>query len=158
MITTTTSLMNLNTKRYILNEFIRRKETELQALRKVQQQQLDSANQQDIDNSNLSESPKSQMMDEIELQASRLDYLQAEIDILRRLNVKTAHNTVSPGSLIRTNIGYILVGTAFPIIMLKGEKTVGISMESPLYQKMKGLKAHTEFHLGSIEYVIFEII
>jgi hypothetical protein len=65
---------------------------------------------------------------------------------------------VAQGALIRANIGFILVGVASSSFMFGDQKVVGITTNSPLYKKMEGLKGHTEFHLGDIEYVIFEII
>jgi hypothetical protein len=65
---------------------------------------------------------------------------------------------VAHGALIRANIGFILVGVASSSFMFGDQKVVGITTNSPLYKKMEGLKGHTEFHLGDIEYVIFEII
>jgi hypothetical protein len=51
-----------------------------------------------------------------------------------------------------------LVGIASLPFSFEDKKLVGISTESPLFQKMEGLGEHTEFHLGKIEYVIFEIV
>ncbi|MBD0257497.1 MAG: hypothetical protein ICV83_17420 [Cytophagales bacterium] len=149
--------MTLATKREILAEFIRRKNAELDSLRQAQREQLDSANQEDIDKQDPVESPKAQMMDEIELQATQLDRVQDDLQILHRLDVATVHDRVTPGSLVRTNVGYFLVGVAVPPSDFGGKKITGISTASPLYQKMQGLKAHAEFHLGSIEYVISAI-
>jgi hypothetical protein len=150
--------ITLATKKNILHEFIRLKETQLQQFSEAQQQRLDSSNKEDIDKGHPVESPKAQMMDEIELQAATLDHLKEDIDILKRIEVETPHDTVSFGSLLRTNRGYILVGVAHPEVHFEGRKVISISTKSPLFQKMEGFKAHTEFHMSDIEYVIFEII
>ncbi len=155
---TTADEMTLAAKRAILAGFIGRKSAELDALRQAQREQLDSANEEDIDKSDPVESPKEQMMDEIELKAARLDQVQADLEALHRLEVTTAHDRVAPGSLVRTNAGYFLVGVAAPPLLLDGRKVTGISTQSPLYQKMQGLKARAEFHLGNVEYVISGII
>jgi hypothetical protein len=150
--------LTLAAKREILAQFIGRKSAELDALRKAQREQLDNANQEDIDKGDLYESPKEEMMDEIEQKAARLDQVQADLEALHRLEVTAAHDQVAPGSLVRTNVGYFLVGVAAPPLLLDGRKVTGISTQSPLYQKMQGLKAHAEFHLGNVEYVISGII
>jgi hypothetical protein len=155
---TATPEMTLDTKREMLARFIERKSAELDALRKRQRQQLDSANDDDIDNTNLADSPKAQMMDEIEQQATHLDHVQAEVDALHRIDLARPHDSVSPGSLVRTNAGYFLVGVALAPLQVDGKKVTGISTQSPLYQKMQGLRARAEFHLGNVEYVIAEII
>jgi hypothetical protein len=150
--------MTLATKKNILHEFIRLKEAQLQQFSEAQQQRLDSSNEEDIDKGDPVESPKAQMMEEIELQAATLVHLKEDIDTLKQIVVETPHDTVTFGALVRTNRGYILVGVAHPEVHFEGIKTIGISTKSPLFQKMEGFKAQTEFHMGDIEYVIFEII
>ncbi len=54
--------------------------------------------------------------------------------------------------------GYMLVGSAFTQITFEDGKLIGISPDSPLFQKMEGLGRHAEFHLGNVEYVILDII
>ncbi len=153
----TTLTLNLEIKKDIARELIRSKNEQLHLLLREQKEKLDNANQEDIDKGDL-ESPKQQMMDEIELQASRLDYLTADIQALKRLDLQKAHERVSYGSLIRANTGYFFVGVASEKIVVEDKKVVGISTHSPLFQKMDGLGVNTEFHLGKTEYYIFEII
>lgn len=154
----TALMINSDVKKNIVNALIRLKEDQLNQLLHEQKERLDNANMEDIDKGDLVESPKEQMMDEIELQVSSLNHLMADIDALKRLNLETIHDRVSYGSLIRANTGYILVGVAFAEMTFEDKKIIGISTHSPLYQKMEGLGAGTEFHLGKIEYVIFEVI
>jgi hypothetical protein len=78
------------------------------------------------------------MMADIELHASRLDQISADIVALLRIDLTTVHSQVSYGSLIRTNRGYILVGIAFTDVFFEDKKLIGISTDSPLFQKMEG--------------------
>jgi hypothetical protein len=150
--------IDLELKKQIILELIRLKEEQLSQLKLEQKERLENANMEDIDKADPIESPKQQMMADIELHASRLDQISADIVALLRIDLTTVHSQVSYGSLIRTNRGYILVGIAFTAFFLGDKKIIGISMDSPLFQKMEGLGEHTEFHLGNIEYVIFEIV
>jgi hypothetical protein len=150
--------LNLIFKKDIVNEFIRLKQEQFQRLMLEQKERLDNANLYDTDKGDLLESSRQQMMAEIELQATRVDGVKAEIDRLKRIDLTKAYTQVAQGALIRANIGFILVGVASSSFMFGDQKVVGITTNSPLYKKMEGLKGHTEFHLGDIEYVIFEII
>jgi hypothetical protein len=150
--------IDLDLKKQIILELIRLKGDQLHQLKLEQKERLENANMEDIDKGDPIESPKQQMMADIELHASRLDQISADIVALLRIDLTMVHSQVSYGSLIRTNRGYILVGIAFTDVFFEDKKIIGISTNSPLFQKMEGLKGHTEFHLGNIEYVIFEIV
>jgi hypothetical protein len=150
--------IDLDLKKQIIFELIRLKEEQLHQLKLEQKERLENANMEDIDKWDPIESPKQQMMADIELHASRLDQLSADIVALLRIDLTTVHSQVSYGSLIRANRGLILVGIAFTEVFIEDKKIFGISTDSPLFQKMDGLREHTEFHLGNIEYVIFEIV
>jgi hypothetical protein len=150
--------LNLIVKKDIVNEFIRFKQEQFQRLMLEQKEKLENANLDDIDKGDPLESPKQQMMAEIELQATRIDGVKADIDTLKRIDLTKAYTQVAHGALIRANIGFILVGVASSSFMFGDQKVLGITTNSPLYKKMEGLKEHTEFHLGDTEYVIFEII
>jgi hypothetical protein len=147
--------ISLEAKREIINEFIRHKDIEIRCFRRLQGQRA-NATLQDY-TGNLPQRTGLQRS-QTERPVTALDQALADRDALDRLDSTTAHITVEPGALIRTNVGYILVSTALKDIRFKGKKIMGISPDSALFQKMQGLKAHAEFHLGDTEYVIFEII
>ena len=151
-------VIDLDLKKQIILELIRLKQEQLHGLMLEQKERLESANQEDIDKGDPIESPKQQMMAEVELHASRLDQISADLKALQRIDLTTVHSQVSYGSLISSNKGLILVGIASLPFSFEDKKLLGISTESPLFQKMEGLGEYTEFHLGKIEYVIFEIV
>jgi hypothetical protein len=72
--------LNLIFKKDIVNEFIRLKQEQFQRLMLEQKERLDNANLYDTDKGDLLESSRQQMMAEIELQATRVDGVKAEID------------------------------------------------------------------------------
>jgi hypothetical protein len=71
--------LNLIFKKDIVNEFIRLKQEQFQRLMLEQKERLDNANLYDTDKGDLLESSRQQMMAEIELQATRVDGVKAEI-------------------------------------------------------------------------------
>jgi hypothetical protein len=148
--------ISLEAKREIVTQFIRRKDAEIRCLRRLQGQRSDATSQQY--SSSLTEPAGLHGQYQKERPVTALDQAVADRDALDEIDCKTAHDTVSPGALIRTNVGYILVSTALREIRLKDKKVMGISPQSALFEKMQGLKAPAEFHLGDTEYVIFQII
>ncbi|MDO1449951.1 hypothetical protein Q0590_26970 [Rhodocytophaga aerolata] len=150
--------LDMIVKKDIVNELIRLKQEQFQRLMLEQKEKLENANLEDIDKGDLLESPRQQMMAEIELQATRVDGVKADIDTLKRIDLTKAYTHVAHGALIRANIGFILVGVASWSFVFGEQKVLGITTNSSLYKKMDGLKEHTEFHLGEIEYIIFDII
>jgi hypothetical protein len=63
-----------------------------------QKERLESANMEDIDKGDPIESPKQQMMADIELHASRLDQISADIVALLRIDLTTVIREFPMGS------------------------------------------------------------
>lgn len=145
-------------KKSVIAEIIKQKSKQLEELKAEQKRRLESANEEDIDKSNPVESPKEQMMEEIDLQAASTTQLADEIAQLQQIDPDEKHHTVVFGALVRTNTGYFLIGAAFPPSQIAGKKITGLSTQAPLFLKMQGFREHAEFHLRDIEYVILEII
>ncbi len=139
---------------YLINE----RKQKLRSDRSVQQKRLDEANTLTSDKQNLYESPLESEIEAVELNAGNLDIQAAELGTLRSIPEKERKTGVAFGALVRTNTTFFLIAVPFPEIVFKGYRIRGISTQSPLFQKMEGFKEHTEFHLGRIEYVIFEIV
>lgn len=145
-------------KKKVIDKLLQQKKDQLAELKKEQRSRLESANVEDIDKGDLVESPKEQMMDEINLQAYTIDFLSDELMQLQNIDPQQLHDTVSQGALVRTNVGHFMIGVSHPAVSIEGKKTIGLSTQTPLYQKMKGLRKHAEFHLGNTEYVILDIV
>lgn len=151
-------MITLDFKKQIAEKLMSQKKELLEQLLQTQKERLEDVNEEDIDNADPVESPKQQMMNDITVQASLFDHVNEEIEALKRLNLEIVHNQVSLGSLIRANTGYYFVGVVSEETVVNDKKIRGISTSSPLYQKMAGLKANTEFQMGKISYVILEIV
>ncbi len=102
--------ISLEAKREIVTEFIRLKDTEIRCLRRLQSQRGDATSQEHPGNP--PERPGQQWPDESERPVTALDQALADRDALARIDGKTTHDAVSPGALLRKNVGFLLVITA----------------------------------------------
>jgi len=144
-------------KRKALAELIRLKQDKLSELKSAQRNSLKDIDNADIDYEDPVESTKEQLVDEIGQTSSSLDFLATEIETLRTIAPDQSVSAVTLGALIHTNAGYFLIGAASESFTLDGNKITGVSLNSPLYKKMEGLKKKAEFHLNNVEYVILDI-
>ena len=146
-------------KKEIVFQAIKHLQRHISSLQTEQKKKLIDVNLEDIDKGDVAESPKEQMMDEFLEQGMSLDHLNQAIEKLHQISsLETELPTASFGSLVKTNLGYFLVGTAFPGFFWKENKIIGLSMEAPLFKKMEGLKSHAKFSFKNIEYIIEEIV
>ena len=147
----------LSFKQSVIEQFIQRKSAKLNQLKVDQQQRLQSANTEDIDKQDLYESPKEEMMDEIQQKAEPLDALDEELLRLKTIDLHEVHQTVAFGSLVRTNVAYFLIAAAQDAFIYDEKKFIGLSAQAPLFEKMEELRQGAEFHYGETEYVILDI-
>ena len=148
----------LNWKKDFLNVLIHRKELELEKLRKSQQDRLEDANEMDSDKRNTIESPQEEEMKEVEQNANTLDHISADLNKLKRISKDTAHDIVGFGSMVHANDMYFLVAAPFPEIDYHDKKVNGISTDSPLYQKIEGLKKGDKAEFKGNTYKIDDVI
>ena len=141
----------------VLTELIRLKQDKLSELKSAQRTSLNDIDSTDIDYEDPFESTKEQLVDEIGQTSSSLDFLATEIETLRTIAPDQSVSSVTLGALVDTNAGYFLIGAANESFTLDGKKIRGVSVNSPLYKKMEGLKKKAEFHLNNVEYVIRDI-
>ena len=147
-----------NFRKEVIQAAIVRLRQQANALQQEQKQRLKDVNAEDIDKGDVAESPKEQMMDEFLEQGIPLEHLNKAIEDLQSLASLEVAHIVSHGALVKTNVGYFLVGTAFPGFSWKGHKITGLSTEAALFKKMAGLKPKSEFHLHDREYIIQDIL
>ena len=147
-----------NFRKEVIQAAIDRLRQQANALQQEQKQRLKDVNTEDIDKGDVAESPKEQMMDEFLEQGIPLEHLNKAIEDLQSLGSPEGEHVVSHGALVKTNVGYFLIGTPFPEFSWKGHKITGLSAEAPLFKKMEGLKPKSEFHLHDREYIIQDIL
>ena len=65
---------------------------------------------------------------------------------------------VAPGSLVKTNRGYLYISIAMGKITVAGIEVITLSIQSPLGQKLSGLKNHEQAEINGVKYVIGELL
>jgi hypothetical protein len=90
--------------------------------------------------------------------ADNLNMANHGLDDLNKIKVIDQHKEISFGSLVLTNKRNFLIATAIEPFKVQDMDVVGISQNSMLYQKMKGLKKGDQFQHNGIEYEIKDVI
>ncbi|MEI6595569.1 MAG: hypothetical protein WCO28_08390 [Bacteroidota bacterium] len=76
------------------------------------------------------------------------------IDLLREENL---HTIVDLGSIVVTDIKTFFVSVSLEKLIYDGQDIIGISVDSPLYQKMKGKRKGQLFSYNESHYFIKEV-
>lgn len=100
------------------------------------------------------ETARARMQAEQEKLGRQLSGLELQLKELERISTTEAHVTIGPGSLVETNKGFFFISAALGKVICDGKEVYAISPQSPLAQKMKGLKAGSEFEFNTIQYKI----
>ncbi|MEP7374439.1 MAG: hypothetical protein ABI675_13680 [Chitinophagaceae bacterium] len=74
-----------------------------------------------------------------------------------QINSTLIKTEVSSGALLKTNKGYLFLSIALGKILVDGITIMAISPQSPLGQKLMGLKINDTVEINSIGYVIESI-
>jgi hypothetical protein len=144
-------------KRRVLSELIRLKQDKLTGLRNAQRGSLADIDNGDIDYSDPAESPREQLIDEIGQTSSSSDFLAAEIETLKGISADEPIGKVGLGALVQTSSDYFFIAAANEPFTVDGKKITGVSVNAPLFTKMKGLSKKASFHVGNAEHVILNI-
>jgi hypothetical protein len=81
------------------------------------------------------------------------DQVKSDLIRLRDLSVKD-HTQAEAGALLETDRGWFFLGIPLAAIDVNGKELLGVSVESPAYATIKGMKAGDAFMLGKNEFVI----
>ena len=66
--------------------------------------------------------------------------------------------TIGTGSLLKTNKGYLFMSAALGKINVNGKDVITLSMQSPLGQKLAGLKTGSLTEINGTQYIIEEVL
>src|SRR5690606_6189352 len=77
--------------------------------------------------------------------------------ILERINPDIKTRIVVNGSLIKTKRGYLYLSASIGKAKINGEKIVALSAQSPLGQKLMGLKSGEMAEVNGTNYIIESI-
>ena len=87
----------------------------------------------------------------------QLEDALAKKTFLERINPEIKTDLVVIGSLIKTNRGYLFLSAALGKAEIDGEKIIALSAQSPLGQKLMGLKPGETAEINGTKYVIDSI-
>ena len=88
---------------------------------------------------------------------ARLRALAVQQAALNQLSSGTGNICVMAGSLVKTNRGHFFISVALGKLMVDGQQVVTISANSPLGQKLTGMKLLEEVVVNGITYRVESI-
>jgi hypothetical protein len=150
--------MKMTFKQKIYNQYLQKVNTKVAMLQKVLQ---------DLKESGTTET-KSTAGDKHETALAMLQIEQAQVreqlkevqiqkSALEKINPAITAQMIVSGSLIKSNKGYLFMSAALGKVVIDGITVIALSPQSPLGQKLKGLKAGMVTGVNNIEYVIESI-
>jgi hypothetical protein len=87
----------------------------------------------------------------------QLQEMNLQKTVLEKINPTLSAQIIVLGSLIKTNRGYLYMSTALGKANIAGFTIMALSPQSPLGQKLMGLKAREKVRINQTEYIIESI-
>ncbi len=145
-------------KDQIVAYLIRKTEAEIEQMLLEEKENLEAIDHEDQDNKNVFESTAEEQTNAIAQEDEVLSHARERLQTLKRISSEPT-SEVEFGSLVKLNTGVVLVGASFPTVDVEGIKVTGVSVASPIFQKMQGMSKGAEFHLTDHpqEYVILDV-
>lgn len=78
--------------------------------------------------------------------------------ILNKIDATTTAETIIVGSLVKANGIYLYLSVALPKVSLEGINIIALSPQSPLGNKLLGMKVGYSFEINTTKYSIQEIL
>lgn len=88
----------------------------------------------------------------------KLKEVLAQKAVLDKIDSNTIAETIILGSLVKANGIYLYLSVALPKISIEGTNVIALSPQSPLGNKLMGMKVSHTFEINSTKYIIEEII
>ena len=86
-----------------------------------------------------------------------LDFVKAEMEVLRSIDPANAASQVERGAVVVTNQRTFYIGVSSEGLEIDGQKIFGMSEHAPLYSHMKGLHKGDSVEYNKTKYVIEDI-
>jgi hypothetical protein len=104
------------------------------------------------------QSHKAEELTEVSLLSDQLEFAQNELDALKRIDSYfDQHSSVEFGTVVETDKGTFFVSASIEEFEVDGKLLFGLSVQSPLYKRMRGKKVGETFTQGSTTYLIKKI-
>lgn len=96
--------------------------------------------------------------DDVELLTTQMNLAKQELaDLIRLRDTVSVHTHVAPGSIVQTNVRTFLVSASIEQFRVNNSLFHGVSVDSPIYKTMMGLKAGDAFKLGTTKYHVAKV-
>lgn len=89
--------------------------------------------------------------------AKELNFLVEEMEFLNRMKVEDLHQSVSIGSIVKTDRRTFYVSVSIEEFHADGLELYGISSKAPIFEAMKGKKLGETFSFNGEQYRILEL-
>lgn len=86
-----------------------------------------------------------------------LDFLKYEMQILRNLDMEKTYESVSLGAVVVTDKRTFFVSVSIEEVEIGDNKVFGLSMEAPIYNKMKDKSKGDTFEMNGLEYKVLDV-
>ncbi len=99
------------------------------------------------------------VMPEIEALNEQLEFANDEMELLYKIQNQNdrLHTVAGPGAAVKTNKDTFFVSASIEQFSVDGQKFIGISEKSPLYQAMRGKRKGDAFTYNNRSYLIKDI-
>ncbi|WP_348813618.1 hypothetical protein [Flavobacterium maritimum] len=88
----------------------------------------------------------------------KLKEVLAQKAVLDKIDSNTIAETIIVGSLVKANGIYLYLSVALPKISIEGTNVIALSPQSPLGNKLMGMKVSHTFEINTTKYIIEEIL
>ena len=147
-------------KREILEAAIRQHETVIADFRDgIKQMMANDGNVNEEEYDLQTQAMNAELSADVDRLAGQLDFANRELEELMRMrqNIDSPHELVQRGSVVVTDRDTFFVSASIERFHVDQRPFFGLSVASPLFQEMKGLKAGDTFSYGKTTYQIQEV-
>ncbi|MNS33078.1 hypothetical protein D3C72_651820 [compost metagenome] len=88
----------------------------------------------------------------------KLKEVLSQKSVLDKIDSNTIAETIIVGSLVKANGIYLYLSVALPKISIEGTNVIALSPQSPLGNKLIGMKVSHTFEINTTKYTIEEIL
>ena len=90
--------------------------------------------------------------------SKKLSQLLENLQTWQHIDFGSSASTVKQGSLVKTNLGWLLISIALPQYKIENETVISISPQSPLGQLLIGKQPNERFELNQKTFEVQEIL
>lgn len=146
----------LEIKKELLNACIEHQKTSIYTAQKAIESVKESVEEERSSIEDSMESFRESLNNERDMYSRQVKEGLDGLSVLNRINT-SEHSTIKLGSVIKTNLHNYFVSISLGEVIVKGEKYLAISTQSPLYQLLSGKSAGESFQFRNQQVNIEEV-